>query len=296
MSAASQMPPSSEGFSPEQLRAMDTARDQMQALGHRLAPPAAPLGAIAHQNIASQCRATASHPFAHNVLVDDGSGMLAELLTDAAQSIETLVANAAAGQPAPDTISQPDKLEQVIDAYVEDYECMGENAAGTDGYYSPNEHERYLIKDAIMGLLADQDWDAEWGAHIANLAAAHGTTAEAEEAEPSEIESVIACLGDDAASLRDHPATEEIADNMDRAAELLQELSSRAPVAVGVEPRTGPNYEAGLWSRRNHESMLEDQRTTTPAADLKPAHKCDWADLKPGPGAQCSICGDLSPF
>lgn len=45
------------------------------------------------------------------------------------------------------------------------------------------------------------------------------------DAEFEKLEAVIACLGDDAASLRDHPATEEIADNMDRAAELLEWLA-----------------------------------------------------------------------
>jgi hypothetical protein len=85
-----------------------------------------------------------------------------------------------AGKMIVDAIGQPDKLEEVIDAYVGDYECMGENAAGTDGYYSPNEHERYLIKDAIIGLLADQDWDAAWGAHIASLAATPPSAAPAE--------------------------------------------------------------------------------------------------------------------
>jgi hypothetical protein len=51
---------------------------------------------IEAMNVASQCRATASSPLARNILVDDGSGFLSELLLDAARAIETL-----AEQPAP---------------------------------------------------------------------------------------------------------------------------------------------------------------------------------------------------
>jgi hypothetical protein len=62
--------------------------------------------------------------------------------------------------PAPLTY---DRLEQVIDAYVDDYEMVGEAEDGRDACYQPTEQERIVIKDAIMGLLADPDWDAEWG-------------------------------------------------------------------------------------------------------------------------------------
>jgi hypothetical protein len=42
-------------------------------------------------NIAGQCRATASSTLAKNILVDGGSGLLTELLLDAARVIEALV-------------------------------------------------------------------------------------------------------------------------------------------------------------------------------------------------------------
>lgn len=32
-------------------------------------------------------------------------------------------------------------------------------------------------------------------------------------------------------------------------------------VLVKIEPITGKNYEAGLWSRRNYEAWQEDQHT-----------------------------------
>ena len=41
-------------------------------------------------NVAGQCRATASHPLAYNISVDGGSGLLRELLIDAAKVIEAL--------------------------------------------------------------------------------------------------------------------------------------------------------------------------------------------------------------
>jgi len=41
-------------------------------------------------NIANQCRATASHDLACNIAVDGGSGLLRELLIDAARVIEAL--------------------------------------------------------------------------------------------------------------------------------------------------------------------------------------------------------------
>jgi hypothetical protein len=70
-----------------------------------------------------------------------------------------------------------DRLEQIIDAYVADYELIGEDESGRDGCYAPTNTERGLIKDAIMGLLGDPDWDAEWGKHIAQLAVNRDTAA-----------------------------------------------------------------------------------------------------------------------
>lgn len=55
----------------------------------------------------------------------------------------------------------------------------------------------------------------------------HNTQA-AGAAEREEIEAVIACLGDDAAALRDENPEDERAANMDRAAELLEALASTA--------------------------------------------------------------------
>lgn len=77
----------------------------------------------------------------------------------------------------------------------------------------------------------------------------------AAEGEPSEIESVIACLGDDAAQLRGENPEDERAANMERAAELLQELASRTPApgmagGVGAEHISQflPHEERVAWT------------------------------------------------
>lgn len=47
--------------------------------------------------------------------------------------------------------------EPLIDEFLEDYEMVGEDEAGRDACHVPTEGERALIKDAIMGLLAEAD-------------------------------------------------------------------------------------------------------------------------------------------
>jgi hypothetical protein len=79
-----------------------------------------------------------------------------------------------ANTPTPDTGAsegeKPDRLEQIIDEYLEDYEMRGEAEDGRDACHVPTEGERILIKDAIFGLLAHEEWDAEWGRLIAQRA------------------------------------------------------------------------------------------------------------------------------
>lgn len=59
-----------------------------------------------------------------------------------------------------------DPLEKIIDAYIDDYVFEAD-----EGSHSPGEFERVVIKDAIMGLLVDKDWDEHWGRLIAEQAA-----------------------------------------------------------------------------------------------------------------------------
>lgn len=49
---------------------------------------------------------------------------------------------------------KPDDFEEIIDAYLEDYVFEGE-----EGSHTPDEFGRFVIKDAIMGLLAKP---AQW--------------------------------------------------------------------------------------------------------------------------------------
>jgi hypothetical protein len=51
--------------------------------------------------------------------------------------------------------------EERLDSYLEDYEMVGESEDGRDACYTPTEGERHLIKDAVMGFLADVDSD-DW--------------------------------------------------------------------------------------------------------------------------------------
>lgn len=62
--------------------------------------------------------------------------------------------------------------------------------------------------------------------------------AEAPSEEREEIEAVIACLGDDAAQLRDENPEDERADNMDHAATLLERLLATQPTASNAGERS----------------------------------------------------------
>jgi hypothetical protein len=55
-------------------------------------------------------------------------------------------------------------LELYLTEYVNDYELRGENEDGVDGCYDPNEVERFIILDAIHGLLADDEFIKRWEA------------------------------------------------------------------------------------------------------------------------------------
>lgn len=46
-------------------------------------------------------------------------------------------------------------VESAIDSYIEDYEMLGEAEDGRDASYTPNENDRALLKDAMVGLLSD---------------------------------------------------------------------------------------------------------------------------------------------
>ena len=95
-----------------------------------------PTDAQQYLNVASQCAATATSELAKNVLVDDGSGTLRELLNDAADAIR-----AGWGQPAP--APAPAQAADSVPA-VE------------------REQERIAFKDAHRHLDLDEMPDA-WG-------------------------------------------------------------------------------------------------------------------------------------
>lgn len=59
-----------------------------------------------------------------------------------------------------------ESIEQVVDAFLDDYEMMGETQDGRDACHSPTESEKALIKDAIFGLMSDDGFMA-WQARNA---------------------------------------------------------------------------------------------------------------------------------
>lgn len=67
-------------------------------------------------NIASQCRATASHDLACNIAVDGGSGLLRELLIDAARVIEALAQDEQGSSQEPEVVSKA-KFNRLQDDY-----------------------------------------------------------------------------------------------------------------------------------------------------------------------------------
>jgi hypothetical protein len=68
-----------------------------------------------------------------------------------------------------------DPLEQAIDTYLDGYETIYD-----EGSYTPNAEEKFRIKDAIMGLLADPEWDRLWGEHVDSLVRAALASQEAQ--------------------------------------------------------------------------------------------------------------------
>lgn len=49
-------------------------------------------------------------------------------------------------------------LNAAIDEYVEGYEQCGEDQDGRDAIHTPTDGERFMINDAIQGLLVDEDF------------------------------------------------------------------------------------------------------------------------------------------
>lgn len=52
-----------------------------------------------------------------------------------------------------DVLAACQRVEQLADQFVDGYEFDG----GDGGVYTPNEHERMLIGDAVAGLISDAE-------------------------------------------------------------------------------------------------------------------------------------------
>ncbi|MCM2537951.1 hypothetical protein [Burkholderia glumae] len=110
-------------------------------------------------------------------------------------------------------------------------------------------------------------------------------------AEPSEIEQVIACLGDDAAKLREANADDEMADNMEAAARLLSERAalSPAPVDEAAQDEQALLDEALSNHGYGHASVDERERH-----HFKKGFKARAA-VSPATARKSCICSGLGP-
>lgn len=118
-----------------------------------------------------------------------------------ADAIDALLLAVAAPKVEP---AHPTDLEKVIDDYIEDYEMVGESEDGRDAIYTPTENDKALLKDAILGLLVDTDWDAAWGAHIDSLVSARAAKIETwtdADADAARLALELECLLNDTADM-----------------------------------------------------------------------------------------------
>lgn len=65
-------------------------------------------------------------------------------------------------------VRKPDfaRADQIAQEYVADYEMCGEDEEGRDGVYNPTDVERYMILDAVRGLLAEPEFIAALAAQV----------------------------------------------------------------------------------------------------------------------------------
>jgi hypothetical protein len=102
-------------------------------------------------------------------------------------------------------------------------------------------------------VLAEEGW--QWEDMLAAAGAITSDQYDDIAARPSELESVIACLGDDAAALRHINSGDEMADNMDAAARLLETFAAHTapagtvPLSQGKQlDTTGPIAYLKFWA------------------------------------------------
>jgi hypothetical protein len=70
---------------------------------------------------------------------------------------------AASPQPSAKGATDWQAIESTVDDYIADYEMLCEDSEGREGSYTPNERERDLIKDAVAGLLANDEFLSAFG-------------------------------------------------------------------------------------------------------------------------------------
>lgn len=126
-----------------------------------------------------------------------------------------------------------DPLEKAIDSFIEDYEMIGESEDGRGACYTPNANDRALLKDAIMGLLADSEWDRIWGEHIESLVASRATQPTASNAWKEAVLEQLVAHGMDA-PVSDPPA-KIVKSIIDMAVTMARDPSISAKAASNAE-------------------------------------------------------------
>ncbi|WP_186191073.1 hypothetical protein [Burkholderia gladioli] len=129
---------------------------------------------------------------------------------DALDAAHRAMLDAAPAAPVAELVMQP-LTDAALREALDDFELVCEN----NDVRRLTDDEKYVAQEFALSLIHGDP-------SAAQAVAADGVS----EDEPSEIEQVIACLGDDAAKLRDANPDDEMADNMDAAARLLSERAA----------------------------------------------------------------------
>jgi hypothetical protein len=126
--------------------------------------------------------------------------------------------------------------EALVDEYLEDYEMVGEDEQGRDACYTPNDREKALIKDFVMGLFQEAELVAS------KLAASPQPATSDERGVPVKTQRKISALTKQVADLkasRDHALQEA-----ERYRKQAQANQTEAPWDAPIRPATSEERDS----------------------------------------------------